>query len=68
MSAGARKDDSDPVVSGGSEKIWVACNKCDKWRALPSSVGTSSTHKAGFESIRVFQNALKSPPSPPPQI
>lgn len=24
--------------SGTDDRVWVACNKCDKWRALPSSV------------------------------
>jgi hypothetical protein len=34
-------------LAGGSpeksdDRVWVACNRCDKWRALPSTVDAKS--------------------------
>ena len=37
--AEARKTRSGGM-GGVDDRVWVACNKCDKWRALPASVDT----------------------------
>lgn len=36
--------ESQQAVAGqkGDDRVWVACNRCDKWRALPSTVDAKS--------------------------
>ena len=41
-----RSEAAATSAAGGTgvadDRVWVACNKCDKWRALPSTVDTKS--------------------------